>query len=203
MPIMPGCQSSPARTRAGRYETPAGESEFRLQPDIGLLGLALFIEPVQVAGQFPGLAAIFGQEQLQGSPGLAQAAGGVQPGRQLKRYISQGYGAIRQAGHFFEGLEARAPAFRQNLQAMAYQNAVHAGKGHDICDRAQGHQIEVIFDIGFRAAAEPALLPEAGPEAQHQIQGHPHAGQLFEGIAAIRAFRVDHGQGGRQFGGGS
>ena len=164
-----------------------------------LLRLALFIEPVQVPGQFPGLAAILGQEQFQRRPGLAQATGGVEPGRQFEGHISERNRAVSQAGHFFEGLDAGTPAGCQDIQAAAHQDTVHAGEGGDVGGRAQGHQIQIVFDIGLGTVNEPTLIPEAGPEAQHQVKGHAHPGQLFKGIAAIGALGVDHGQSRRQF----
>ena len=196
MPITPGCQPSPARTSTGRAARRApADHRLGLLQDFAFQGLALPVEIVEIPGLNPGLGQVVAEQQFQGAPGLAHPAGGIEPGRQLEDHVLIGNGLAFQLGDFLQGDDAGAAALLQDLEPLAYQDAVFPHQRHHVGGGAQGHQVQVRPEVGLRALPEPAFGPEIGPHPQGQEQGHSHPGQLAEGVGVADPLGIDHGQG--------
>ena len=184
MPITPGCQPSPARTSTGRAARLSRRIKAWACFRTSLFqGLALPVEIVEIPGLNPGLGQVVAEQQFQGAPGLAHPAGGIEPGRQLEDHVLVGNGFAFQLGDFLQGDDPGAAALLQDLEPLAHQDAVFPHQRHHVGGGAQGHQVQVGPEVGLPVLPEPAFGPEIGPHPQGQEQGHPHPGQLAEGVS--------------------
>ena len=89
-----------------------------------------------------------------------------------------------------QGGEPGAAGMAERGESQLYDGAVFSGQEHHVGHCADGGQIGVLPQEGgplFRL-----------PQRQHQLEGHPHAGQGLEGIGAVPPPGVHHRQGGGQ-----
>ena len=165
IPITPGCQPSPASTYAARCAQ-RRDLRFGLEADAasrpgGARGWRGRARRAICAAR----AASLGEDQLERRVGAVQAPGGVQARRQRE--------ARPRARPRAPGRRARPPSARaarawwcraSARRPRAHERAVLAEQRHDVGDRRQRHQVEIL-----RSARAPRS-PAAEPAATHRLQ---------------------------------
>ena len=79
--------------------------------------------------------------------------------------------------------------------ALLDNTAVLPAQRHDVCDRAERDELEVIREGRL---AVPRLLRTLCREGLAELKGHADAREILVGVRAVRAMRIDHRAGGRQ-----
>ena len=161
----------------------------RVQPaqalveDIQLHRLAGAVEVAELLGQQLRLGGVLGEDEVRGGLGLAHAPRGVDPGGEA---VAHGGGVdvpvqSPRLGH--EGVEPPAVGLFQVAQAHPDDGAVLPQQGHHVGHGAHGGQVGVLPE---------ELVRPVPAQGHHQLQGHPHAGQVLEGIGAVLPVGVHH-----------
>ncbi len=132
---------------------------------------ALGVDRVELLGDLDRPLRILGQQELEARVGAAQSARGVDARRQAKAERA----CVECAGIGTRNLHQRPQAglggARERPQPLADKPAVLALQGHQIGDRGQGHQLDVLLDGRC-------------PERLSQLEGHRRAAQIRAWIAA-------------------
>ncbi|OPZ15444.1 MAG: hypothetical protein BWZ10_01750 [candidate division BRC1 bacterium ADurb.BinA364] len=168
----------------------------RLVEDFAFDPAPLVVLAAEMAHDFARLALVAGQQQLQRQVRFANPPGDIEPRADDKRRRARRNALLSaQTEHIEHRPRACLGAALQLSQAMPGQRAVFANQRHDIADRSDRHQVQLL------AQKRPGAL-RIGVDALEQRMGeferHAHARQVLAGIGAIDAMRIDNRRGRRQ-----
>ncbi len=97
------------------------------------------------------IAHIVGREQACAEIGAPDAAAGIDAGAQQEARMI-GAGGVRRCGATsLKRVEAGVVAPSHHLQPLRHQRAVDAGQRHHVGHRAEGHDVQPLHEVGFRA----------------------------------------------------
>ena len=159
----------------------------RLGVDILLYVLALPVQSAQLLSHGLRRGGIGAQQQLRRLVRRAHASGSVDPRRQHKADLHRGDLLPAQTRLPQQGVQADKVRVLQRGQPAGDDGAVFAGHLHDVRYRADGRQRAV--------PGKERLLPVRPAQGQHQLQRHAAAGQMLEGVRAVRPVGVHHSHG--------
>ena len=183
-PLVPGL----VRQHQAVILLPAGQQGQALVENLQLHRLTLAVELTQLVGQQLGLAVVLGEDELRRGHRPAHPAGGVDPGGETVAHGGGGDGPVQGTRLHHEGVQPTAAGFFQVVQAHPDNGAVLPQKLHHVGHGAHGGQVGVLLEEG--------AVPLFPPQGHHQFQGHPHPGQILEGIGAVLPVGVHHRHGG-------
>ena len=157
-----------------------------LEANRGLDVAPLGVDRVQLQRDRAGALAVLGQQQLQPGVGAVEAPGGVQPRAEPeadRRLVEAARVDARDVHQRAQPDLARA---RQRTQALAHEPAVLAHQRHDVGDRRQRDQVEVLV-------GERRVLARGGQQRLREPVGDAGGAQMRARIA-VQA-RVDERRG--------
>ena len=176
--------------------------------DAGLDVAALVVGAVQLLGDLRRAQRVVGQEQLEAGVGAVEPPGGVQTRREAK-----GDGALGELGGIdsrdaHQSAQAGLGGPRERAQAAAHERAVLIDERHDVGDRGEGHEVEVLLQrarrghersrVGSRDTGPIAVrahvtipLPRAlkcggALERQGELEGDRRGAEIGARVAADR-----------------
>ena len=154
--------------------------------------LAVVIVFVDPLGDDHGLPLLFGGEQFHGETSAFHSAGCVDARTQLEHDIVDAHVSRLQVAQVHESAEAVAGILVEGLEAVVGEHAVFAGHENEVRGDTHGAEVQQRFQ---RVERDAVLLGIA----LHQLEAHSAAAEVVEGIAVVRAFRVQHRHCGGKF----
>ena len=198
MPITPGCQPSPtAKTRAARAGAGALDLGGRRRLHLGLDGPPLLVVGVEARRQGRGFAGVAGRQQLGAQPGLADAAAGVDPWPEQEAGMVGGR-RLMDVNDVGQRREPGIPAPCHHLEALGDERPVDADEGHDVADRAEGHEVQERQQVRLGPVGVVAGRAQRAVESDDEQERDTDGGELAEAARVVEPVRVDHGGGRRQ-----
>ncbi len=183
-PLVPGIRGQHDHPVPGEVEPALDHGHGLCQnPVVNLLAAPVLL--LQPPGHGQGVVAVLGGQQGEGGVGVAHAAGGVEAGGYDEDDVRRFQLAPPEPGRLQHGHQSGFQALAQALQAEFGQDAVLPGEGDDVGDGAQGHQVQVLLQLGVGQGI-------GAVEGLQQLVGHAHPGQLLVGIGAVLALGVEH-----------
>ena len=118
-----------------------------------------------------------------------QTAGGIQARPQHKANVARRYLADLHFRDTRQRIQSLPLGLADLAQSLADQGAVFADERGQVCDGAQGYQVEQICQISICRLAVQVLRERLG-----DLVGDTHSGQVFIGIDVAMLLGVDHGK---------
>ncbi|MNZ19294.1 hypothetical protein D3C78_363190 [compost metagenome] len=163
-------------------------------------GLAVLVQFVELAGDFPCQVGIVTEQALDAQAHVVQAPGGIEPRAEDKAKVGGGDARMIAPGHFKDGLEPRpGPPGTDAFQALMDQDTIVGIQRHHVSHAAQGHQIEQLADVRLRRVVVMTEAAQTRSQGHQHIEDHPDPGQRLAGKLAARLVGIDDGVCRRQF----
>ena len=148
----------------------------------------LAIQPVELLGERDGLRRVVGQQAADADGHVVDAAGGVQPRRDLVPEMARGQVLEPATGDARErhqpcGSGTGAAA----AQSLLHEDAVVAVERHEIRHRAECDEVE---QVRHCRQASPAAGLEFARDRRHQVEGDANPGQRAAAETGARKIRI-------------
>ena len=144
--------------------------------------LTFAVLAVEGGGQGGGAGWVGAEEEVEGSVGAVESAGGVEAGAEAEAEVhAVEWGA--DAGDFDEGAEAWSGAAFELFEAFADEEPVFGDEGDDVGDGGEGDEVELGFEVEVFCAA--AFAHGVG-----EFEDDASGAEVVEGVAE---FRIDEG----------
>ena len=138
-----------------------------LPQHVSLHGLAFAVQRIEARGDVFRLGAVLCHQQPGTQAGITDAASGVDARPKQKPQVPGRRRPIL-SRHPGERGQTRVPLLAHDLQAPRDEGAVDPRQRHHVTDRAEGHQIQPVHEIGsWPLIAEVFTLPQL-PVDRHQ-----------------------------------
>ena len=152
--------------------------------------LTLTVELAQLVGKPLRLGGVAGEQKLGGKLGAAHASGGVDARRENEADLNGGDRLSGKTGFAQQRVQTDKIAVVESVQPALHDGAIFSLHAHDVGNGADG---------GKRAVArEESVLTIVAAEGENELERDANARKVLERIAAVRAVRVDNGDGVRQ-----
>ena len=103
------------------------------------------------------------------------------------------------AAYLLKSPQSYAPFLRNEIEADAGENPVFIDEGRNITDGSQGDKIQIILQIWIFAFCPEPRFPQLSPQADDEIEGDSHSGEVLEGKRTVPTMGIDDRHGGGQF----
>ena len=169
----------------GRVRLFAAQEPVRVLEYAVLKLLPLAVESAELRCQAGGFLFVRGEQETDGDLRVAQAAGGVQPGRQSETHRRCTDPPAQRAGLRQQRPQARPARRVELLEPQADDVSVLSGERHDVRYGPGCDEVRVLLQYPLR----PAL------HCAEQFEGHAHSGEVRVRVTAAGALRVHDGHG--------
>lgn len=155
----------------------------------------LRVERVELERELVGLRAVFRCQECDARARRLDAPRRVEPWREQEAEMARRDFLVLEPRDLDERRDARQCSRLHAGHALLDDTAVLPAQRHDVCDRAERDELEVIR--GGRLAVPRLPRPRSG-KGLAELKGHADAREVLVRIRAVRAMRVEHRTGGRQ-----
>ena len=172
-----------------RVERPVGELH-RVLEDALVERLAPRVQGLELARDARRVVRIVGEQQPQPVVRIADPARGIEPGSEDEPHVAGLERLPGQARRVEQRPHAGPVRVREELQAVAHEDAVLPREGHHVRHRREGHEVEEM-------KRQVGRDPERRNESLRQLERDARAAQVFVLRGTVGAQRVEHRGGGR------
>ena len=155
--------------------------------------LPLRVHPLEVFRQGSRFGRCITQQQPDAVHRIADAASGIEPGREDVADLTGAQVLARQPAGVEQRLDSLPARTTQHLQSVPHQGPVDPDQWHDVGHGRQGHQVQEMHRQGRRQA-------ECGHEGAHQHEGNPGPAEIAKAGLVGLLLRIDDRDGRRQDG---
>ena len=155
----------------------------------------LCVEQVELECELVGLRSVLRRQECDARARRLDAPCRIEPWREQKAEMTRRDLLVLEPRDLDERRDARQCSRLHAGHALLDDAAVLPAQRHDVCDRAERDELEVIRE--GRLAVPQLPRPRSG-KGLAELEGDADAREVLVGIRAVRAMRVEHRAGGRQ-----